>query len=67
MGISSFVWIVDMHMKWHEKVNMYIFIVTLLYIQKYQHNTQIYFFVPKLSLIEIYYFELCTDVIFFNL
>jgi len=27
MGVSSVVWIVDMHMKWHEEVNMYVFIV----------------------------------------
>ena len=54
-------------MKWHEEVNMYIFIVTLLYIHSYQHNTQICFFVPKLSCIEMYYFELRTNVIFLNL
>lgn len=38
---------------------------TLLYVHKYQHNTQIYFFEWKLSLMEMYYFELCTDVLLF--
>jgi hypothetical protein len=34
MGISPLVLFVDMHMKWHEKVNMYVFVVNIfVYLQ----------------------------------